>query len=244
VIAAEDVERQIAVVPVVAVEESPFLLAVHRIVGRIQVQDDLGRRHGVSLYKKLDPEPVHRLLIECDLLVAFLFLDHGLGQLQTVQRALARQGFAPIPLARTGLARRIGLLGQHRQQRIGAQLVVVVQVFVAQRQPINPLRHQFSNRVLHLLWDPMVSKAGREALDDPRPLLHLAQQQPARVRGHRSPVKPAYHLALIQRMKFEGFLATLCPQKAVLLLRQKSFSQKYLCQKATAFFNFSVRNPG
>jgi len=78
--------------------------------------------------------------------------------------------------------------------------------------------------------------------DDPGPLLHLPQQQPVRVRGDRPALKLASDFALRSRMKFERFLGTLCPQKAVLLLRQKSFSPKYLCQKGTALFNFSVRN--
>jgi hypothetical protein len=35
----------------------------------------------------------------------------------------------------------------------------------------------------------MVPKAGRELGDDPRALLHLAQQQPSGVRGDRSAIK-------------------------------------------------------
>ena len=41
--AAEHVERQIAVAIVIAVEEPPFLLAVQRIVGRIEIENDLPR---------------------------------------------------------------------------------------------------------------------------------------------------------------------------------------------------------
>lgn len=44
-IAGEDVEQQEAVVIVVAVEEAPLLMAVHRIVGGVDVEHDLlGRR--------------------------------------------------------------------------------------------------------------------------------------------------------------------------------------------------------
>ena len=84
----------------------------------------------------------------------------------------------------------------------------------------------------------------REALNDSCPLLHLAEQQTPSVTRDRSTVKPAHDLALIQEMKFEGFLITLCLQKAVLLLWRKFFSPKHLCHEVTAFFNFSVRNPG
>src|SRR6201987_3203 len=42
-LSAKDVQRQIAVVSIVAMEESPFLLPVQRIVGSIQVQNDFLR---------------------------------------------------------------------------------------------------------------------------------------------------------------------------------------------------------
>jgi hypothetical protein len=53
-IAAEDVKRQIAVTAIVAVKEAPFLAAVQRIVGRVQVEDDLLGRHGMSVEEQVD----------------------------------------------------------------------------------------------------------------------------------------------------------------------------------------------
>ena len=46
--ATEDVERQIAVTVVVAVKEAAFLMAVQRIVGRVEIEHDLARRHGMG----------------------------------------------------------------------------------------------------------------------------------------------------------------------------------------------------
>ena len=43
-LAAEDVQRQEAVVVVIAVEEPPFLLAVHQIVGGVEVEHQFFRR--------------------------------------------------------------------------------------------------------------------------------------------------------------------------------------------------------
>ena len=40
-LAAEDVQRQVAVLVVVAVKEAPLLMPVQRIIGGIQVQHDL-----------------------------------------------------------------------------------------------------------------------------------------------------------------------------------------------------------
>ncbi len=45
--AAEHVERQIAVAIVIAVEEPPFLMAVQRVVGRVEVENDLFGRPSV-----------------------------------------------------------------------------------------------------------------------------------------------------------------------------------------------------
>jgi len=62
---------------------------------------------------------------------------------------------------------------------------------------------------------PVIPKAGRKLRQDPGPLLRLPQQQPSRVAGDRSPVKPPPHLIPTQGMKFEAFLVTLWAQKAV-----------------------------
>ena len=60
-VAGEDVERQEAVVIVVAVEEAPLLMAVHRIVGGVDVEHDLlGRRlegGDVGLHQNLVDAP-------------------------------------------------------------------------------------------------------------------------------------------------------------------------------------------
>jgi len=65
--AAEDIERQVAVAAVVAVEEAALLLPMERIVGRVQVQDDLLRGLLMSRQKNLDQKAVHGFGIDRDL---------------------------------------------------------------------------------------------------------------------------------------------------------------------------------
>ena len=55
--AAEDVERQIAVAVVIAVEEAPLLMPVQRIVGGVEIEDDLLRRRAVRLEEEIDEQP-------------------------------------------------------------------------------------------------------------------------------------------------------------------------------------------
>lgn len=47
--AAEHVQRQIAVAVVIAVEEAPLLMPVQRVVGGVEIEDDLLRRSLVRL---------------------------------------------------------------------------------------------------------------------------------------------------------------------------------------------------
>jgi len=52
--ATEDIERQIAVAVVIAVKKAPLLMPVQRVVGGVQIKDDLPRRALVRLEKQID----------------------------------------------------------------------------------------------------------------------------------------------------------------------------------------------
>lgn len=51
---AKDVERQVAIDALIAVEEPPLQIAVDRIVGRVEIEDDLLWRLRMRLQKQLD----------------------------------------------------------------------------------------------------------------------------------------------------------------------------------------------
>ena len=76
--AAEDVERQVAVAIVVAVEEPAFLLAVQRIVGGIQIEDDLLRSLPMRLQEQVDEQRLDRRRV-----VAHLVIPRRLGRLSS-----------------------------------------------------------------------------------------------------------------------------------------------------------------
>ena len=50
---AGHIQREVAVAVVIAVEETPLLPAVQRVVGRVHIQDDLLRRRGVAVQEQL-----------------------------------------------------------------------------------------------------------------------------------------------------------------------------------------------
>ena len=118
------------------VEEPLRLMAVERDVGRIQIEHDLIWSGTVRLDVEVPEQTVDGLGRVADLVVA----PGAAHQFQPVQRALAGQRFLQLAPA-----------AQQPEQRIGAQLFVVVQVFVTQRQPVDALRQHLPNRVLHLL---------------------------------------------------------------------------------------------
>jgi hypothetical protein len=67
--AAEDVKRQVAVAVVVAVEKAAFLMAMQRIVGGIEIENDLPRRSGVGIDKQIDQQGFDRLRVVPDLVI-------------------------------------------------------------------------------------------------------------------------------------------------------------------------------
>jgi hypothetical protein len=92
---AEHVERQIAVLVVVAVEEAAFLHAEERNVGVVEIEHDLARRTLVRLEEKIDEKRVDPRSVAVDLVILRAM---ALGRvLETIERALARQGFAVRP---------------------------------------------------------------------------------------------------------------------------------------------------
>ncbi len=147
--AAEYVERQITVAIVIAVEEPPLLLAVQRIIGRIKVQNDLPRSSLMRLQEQIDQQMLDRHRVVADLVIARRL---QLAQLQSVERRLAGH-------RRTFLTPRLKLAGQHRHHRIVAQLVVVVEILVAERDPKHPLTDQGRDLVLNQISPPLVVKA-------------------------------------------------------------------------------------
>ncbi len=124
----EDVQRQVAIVAVVAVEEAPFLFAVQRRVGHVEIEDHFLRRRGVRLDERVQQQLVDAIEVAGNLLVAVRSVGRAL---ESVQGRLAGECLPAVALALALSAQQIALARQQRQQRIRAQLIVIVEVFVA-----------------------------------------------------------------------------------------------------------------
>ena len=137
---AEDVEREEAVVAVVAVEGPPLLAAVRLVVGAVDVEHEPGRgRAGPAVDEQLGEQVLKRRGFVADPVV-LARLAFG-GVLEPVQRALAGQRRA-VPAAAPELA------GQEAEHGVAAQVVVIVQVLVAEGEADDALGHQRPDGVL------------------------------------------------------------------------------------------------
>ena len=179
--AAEDIERQIAIAIVIAVKEPPLLIAVQRIVGGVEVEHDLTRRLGVRVEKQIDEQPLDRRGVVVDLVIA-RSLARARRMLQPVQRALARQRRRLIAIA-------LELAQKHAQNRIAAQVVVVVEVLIAERQAEDALRDQGLERMNGEQRAAVVAKASGKPIREADRLVRLAQQQSPGVRRHQPAVE-------------------------------------------------------
>lgn len=102
-------------------------------------------------------------------------------------------------------------LARHcRQHRIEAQLVVVDQVLVPQRDGNHTLADQRRQRMFHQVGSPVIRKASRKPLDHADRLVGRPQQQRARIRGNLTAVKRRLHSATLDASKIEPPGTTLC----------------------------------
>ena len=132
------------------------------------------------------------------------------GQLQAVERGRRRQGRAAVVREHLVLAQRIGLVAGDGQQRVAAQLRVIVEVLVPQRQPVEPLRQQFLKPVIHKAGvAPIVETPGQRA-GEAQAMIGLAQQQRAAVGGKGAAGKISRDLARTEVLKEQRRVVTVC----------------------------------
>ena len=161
VLATGDVQREIAVMAVVAMEEPAFLIAVQGVVGRIQIQHHLRRRRLLALQKQIDQKNVDQLAIGDNLLVTNTLRRRWRAELQAVQRAGTGQSVTAVTFAHALRAGHIGTTTGQRQSAVGAQSVMVVEILIARRQRQYPLCDQGLQTMLDPRWIAMVNKTGR-----------------------------------------------------------------------------------
>ena len=125
--------------------------------------------HCVELHKQVPQQAIQRLRRVADLVIA----TAAANQFQPVQRALAGQRLVQLPLA-----------AEQCQQRIAAQLLMIAEILVAQRQTEDALRQHLRELVRDQQRRSAIDKAGRQTTQQVDLAVHLTQQQRTAVAGN------------------------------------------------------------
>ena len=156
--AAEDIERQEAVVVVVAMEKPAILISVHRIVGCIEVEYDLFWWHGMRSNEAIDEQGVH--------------LNCGLA-LCNILEAAERRGACQRPIA----------TDRCLQGDIMPKFIVVVEILFAASNGIDALAKHLLEGMAHARLATGVGNGSGGGAGQSQFFIRLPQQQNSAVGG-------------------------------------------------------------
>jgi hypothetical protein len=201
------------------VKEAAFLMPVQRIVGGIQIENDLLWYASVRLEEQLDGKLLNRFLVVRYLVIACRFPS---AQLQPIERRLARYG-CTIPATRRKFPR------QGRHYRVVPQLVVIVEILISKRDRKYPLAHQRHNLVLDQFGSATIVKAFSKAPDEINGAIGRPQKQGASIRCDQTRVKGSDYLSPFDYSKIELFCATLCLHRGSFESVRSRWWHNYFC---------------
>jgi hypothetical protein len=116
---------------------------------------------------------------------------------------------------------RLKLAREKTENRIMAQLVVIVHVLITERNAMNTLRTERFQPVLELILIASVGEAGCDLPGQADPAIGLAQQERSGIGGDGAAIERSCHLASPQGFKRELFGITLCRHRLQLLMQVK-----------------------
>jgi hypothetical protein len=170
-----------------------------------------------------------------DFLVPRSFAKEASGGLQAVERALARQSLAAITDFYSSLPLQVPFAAQQRQKGIGTQLIMIVEVFVSETQPVDSLSKQFIDPVLHEPGVTQIREALREPTNELLPLLELTQEKAPGIRGNMTAIERTPDRPSVECLKCELLRATVCSHRSASPFCGKAFVVKHLCRNGRPF---------
>lgn len=185
-------------------EEAPLLLAVHGIVGGIEVEDELLRSS-----RKRGDEPIQDDRVN----------GHCRGPIGALLESAQRRARSP--------RRR---LPEHRLRcKVVAQPVVIVEVFVALHQPVDPLAQHLHDTVIDPAGITTILQRLRHPLDQPKLGIRPAHQQQPRIRGYIAAIKSNLNASASNPPKQFALNGTIWHRWG---LRRIGFDNQILCGSA------------
>ena len=184
-ITTEHVQRQKAIAIVVTVEETAFLLSMSPVIGRIKIQNQLCRRFIERSDKLFDQYLMNR---QCRLSIQTI--------LQTAERR--------------GTAQHLILFNYALKSQIVTQFVMVIEIFVALTQSIDPLAQQGQLIMSDIARIPWIGQGRVNGFEQPQVPVGLAKQQQTAVTGDVTAGKIRLNPATFYRWKSKTTLGTVC----------------------------------
>jgi hypothetical protein len=111
-------------------------------------------------------------------------------------------------------AQRVFLAARGGQQGIVAQLLVVVEVFVAEGFGVNPLREHLFQEVLDKDGVPSIVKATGQLAGQTQGAIDLAQEQHAAVAGEGAAGKIGHDFSGAEVLKEQRLVFTVCRRRS------------------------------
>ena len=202
-LAAKHVLRQITIAVVMFLKMAPQLLAEQFQIGRVDVERDFRGRLVMRVEKQIDQQVGHAVQIGDDFAIGRIGIGSDLGQLEPIQRTLAGHRHATVGLSASLLAFQILLAHASGDQRIGPQPIVIIQIFVSQAEPINPLPDEVEHGMFDQLWIAMIGKTVSIPFQHAKHPIDLGDQRHTTVADNISPVKIGGQHPLAQPVKFD-----------------------------------------
>jgi hypothetical protein len=125
-------------------------------------------------------------------------------------------------------------LPAHRQQWIRSERVVILQIFMAERQTEHARRHERRHGMLDPTQVGMIDEAGRELSDNPRGAFDLAQPERLAIGRQRAAIEAGDDLTPARRLKNHRSGSTLCPHNGRRLVRAEVVLNKHLMPHGAA----------
>ena len=135
-------EWQVTIAAIKTVKEPSFLVTVQRVIGGIQVDDDLQAMLGQAAHTHQQKVVFDRLMVGADFMTTTIFI---VAKFKSVQGRSAGQRLALI-LGSAPASKRILFTHSHGKERIEPQKIIIVEILVACGQAQQTLGDQIHAR--------------------------------------------------------------------------------------------------
>jgi hypothetical protein len=146
---------------------------------------------------------------------------------EAIESAFASQRIAAISRATARFSFGVRLADDSSKERIGAKLIVVIEVFITKYQAVDALSDEVFKRMFDQRRVTEIFEASSELRDDVTARFELTQKDSSAVRGDSTAVEVSHNIAASNSLKVQRSVPTLCNQSDSSSLLCKMLQQRY-----------------